>query len=147
MNVCLVAKMVVLRMSTETADDQQNYEIKEKIEKPFYYLVRVCEEYKSLFKNCKRISSRIHQYYVYGDLLDCNIHNDNYSHCLNYRKKKNLDSLNPIIEWENAVMDARNKSVLNNKAWQLRDRPPIDFDGPLPEFLRRRQKESSFSRY
>lgn len=110
------------------------------------HLVRPCERYKELLKSCKSVKGRLHQYYVYGELFDCNDLKQNYQSCLDYRKTKNIDELDPIIKWETCLINARTKATLANPTWEFRDTPPEDFDGPLPEFIRKRQRFSSFSK-
>lgn len=107
-------------------------------------LVRPCERYKEMYKACKSIKHRVHQYYVYGELLDCNIYNDLHNHCMNYRKKRDEILLDPIIDWERNFILTRLKTETQNKVWELRDKPPEDFDAPLPEYLQKLHQNSKF---
>lgn len=101
-------------------------------------LVRPCERYKEIYKSCKSIRGRLHQYYVYGELFDCSIHNDHYEACKKYRKTKNIDILEPIIEWEKNLMRTRLETVKQNTVWEPREKPPDEFSKPLAEFLKNR---------
>lgn len=102
------------------------------------YLVRPCERYKELYETCSSILGRIQQYYVYGERLDCDQHDRNYRNCMKYRKTKDLKILDSVIEWENDMIKLRLKSVEMNSVWQMRGKPPDDFDKPLPENLIRK---------
>lgn len=108
-------------------------------------LVRPCERYIQMYKSCKSIRGRIHQYYVYGELLDCSHHSANYQACLKFRKTKDFDDLKGVIEWEKNMMETRLQAERQNNTWTLRDKPPEDFNTPLPEFLAKRQAQSSFN--
>ena len=109
-------------------------------------LVRPCERYLELFKTCKSIRGRLHQYYVYGELFDCQPHKSNYDACMNYRKSGELSILDPIIEWETNMINTRLKTVEQNKVWKMRDSPPEDFNAPLPNFISRRKASELFKR-
>lgn len=108
------------------------------------HLVRPCERYKELYKDCSSIAARIHQYYVFGDFTDCSQHKDNYNSCLKYRKTKNLQLLDPIIKWERDLIQKRLDVARSNPCWEMRDEPPTDFNGPLPEFTEMLHKNSRF---
>lgn len=95
------------------------------------HLVRPCERYKELYDTCSSTMGRIQQYYVYGEKLDCDQHFRNYKNCINYRKTKDINLLDPIIEWEENMIKLRLKSVELNTVWQLRGEPPDNFNKPL----------------
>lgn len=109
------------------------------------HLIRPCERYMELYRSCKSILSRIHQYYVYGETLDCSPHVNNYNACLSFRKSKDVSLLDTIISWEKDFINIRMKTVEQNKAWKMRETPPADFDGPLPEFIVKRNRNSIFN--
>uniref|UniRef100_A0A6G1SEM9 Synaptic plasticity regulator PANTS n=1 Tax=Aceria tosichella TaxID=561515 RepID=A0A6G1SEM9_9ACAR len=136
--------MVILRLGAPVSPEFES-EVRDGSNKDAL-LVRPCERYRELFSSCKSIRGRIHQYYVYGELLDCSPNQDNYNACLNYRKTKDLKFLSKIIEWEKNLIMTRTNAERQNKTWQFRDSPPEDFNGPLPEFLAKRQANSLFNR-
>lgn len=104
-----------------------------------FFLVRPCERYQELLKSCKSLRGRLHQYYVYGELFDCGENKKNFEDCLFYRKTKDPSALKGIIEWEKAMIDKRMKATLCNPVWEPREKPPEDFQAPLPEFIQKRQ--------
>lgn len=106
--------------------------------------VRPCERYKEFLKSCRSIRGRMHQYYVYGELFDCSMHEDNYNACLDYRKSQDFTKLKKVIEWEKHMMETRIMAERQNVTWEFRTEPPADFESPLPEFLAKRQANSTF---
>jgi len=112
-----------------------------------YRFVRPCERYEELEKACKSISGRVNQYYVYGELIDCKQHLANYKSCMRFRRERNLELLEPIIAWEQNLIETRMNTVEQNKAWTARDSPPENFDKPLPEFITKRHKSSLFHEF
>lgn len=111
------------------------------------HLVRPCERYREMYKDCSSIRSRIQQYYVFGDLTDCSQHTNNYDNCNKYRKTKNPDLLQPIIAWEENFIYKRLGAAQANPVWETRESPPSDFDGPLPEFIEKLHKKSLFKKF
>lgn len=114
------------------------------LDKPLATLVRPCERYKELHKSCSSIRNRVNQYYVYGETLDCSDHLKNYEACMKFRKTKDADHLDRIIDWEKNYINLRVQTVRQNKVWEPRDTPPSDFSDPLPRFIVERNKDSLF---
>lgn len=112
--------------------------------KPDSRLVRPCERYKEMNQLCTSVRSKIQQYYIYGETLDCSQHASNYQSCLDYRKSQNEDSLKPIIAWEKSLIETRKKTQEQNKVWEKREEPPSNFSAPLPAFIQKNHKESMF---
>ncbi|CAL1267944.1 unnamed protein product [Larinioides sclopetarius] len=55
--------------------------------------VRPCEWYKDEYKDCKSMKARFHQYFIYGDTIDCTHWKNDYMNCMHFRKKHDLESL------------------------------------------------------
>lgn len=136
--------MVILKLKKPVSSAFECEEIG--VDKPDKNLIRPCERYWELYKDCTSIRSRIGQYYVDGKLTDCQIMKDNYYACKEFRKTKNPALLDPIIAWERNLINSRLQSEKQNIAWQLRDKPPEDFESDLPEFIRERQEHSFFKK-
>ena len=134
--------MGVLRLSTFTDSKFESEVIEGSAIKEDAYLVRPCERYKELYKSCKSIRGRMHQYYVYGELFDCSEHKRHFKSCLSYRKTNDIDLLKPIIQWEKKMIETRLKACLENPVWEVRDSPPKDFNDPLPDFIQKRKSWS-----
>lgn len=134
--------MVILRMTKRVPDAFECEQLDGKLKDG--HLVRPCERYNELYRGCKTIRSRIQQYYVYGETLDCSPHKNNYKACLQYRHTRDASHLDTIIEWEKNLINTRLKTVEQNTTWKRRETPPADFDRPLPEFLKKRSQRSIF---
>lgn len=132
--------MVILRLTNPVQSEQEAEVVDSNASKEGARFVRPCERYREMLRECKSIRGRLHQYYVYGELLDCQPHKDNYDHCLQYRKSKDFSVLHQVIDWEKNLMLTRLNAEKQNTTWEYRTEPPNDFDGPLPEFLSKRQE-------
>ncbi|XP_035213603.1 UPF0545 protein C22orf39 homolog isoform X2 [Stegodyphus dumicola] len=55
--------------------------------------VRPCEWYKEEFKDCRSIRARMHQYFVYGESIDCSQWKTDYQNCMLFRNKKDIKAL------------------------------------------------------
>lgn len=132
--------MVILRMTKQVPDEFECEPLDVKVEDG--HLVRPCERYNELYMGCNAIRSRIHQYYVYGETLDCNPHKNNYKACLRYRHDRDVSHLSAIIDWEKNLIHTRLKTEEQNTTWKRRETPPTDFDRPLPDFLEKRRRRS-----
>lgn len=136
--------MVILKLSPRVSDEYE-CEVTDNLEnKNKYAHVRPCERYDELYRTCRSIRARFGQYYVYGELLDCSVHLRNYKSCLEYRRTKNPDALEPVVKWEKDLIEARMNTVNQNKVWEMRDSPP-EFEAPLPDYIAQRQTGSLFA--
>lgn len=43
--------------------------------------IRDCEIYKDEYKECTSFRARFHQYFIYGETLDCNQWKKDYNNC------------------------------------------------------------------
>lgn len=136
--------MVILKLTKSVPDEFECEPVDSKDGQ--YRYIRPCERYEELYKSCRSIRSRVHQYYVYGELLDCKPHKENHTACREFRKTKDLKLLDRIIEWEKKLIHTRLMTVEQNKTWQMRESPPDDFESPLPDHIAKRQKSSLFNK-
>lgn len=134
--------MVVIRLAKPVSSEYECEDPTLKIDG--FQLVRPCERYNELYKDCRYIRSRIHQYYVYGEFLDCNQHESNYRACIDYRNTRDPEKLEPVIGWERNLIQTRMNTVTQNKAWELRETPPAEFNAQLPDFIAKRTEKSGF---
>lgn len=135
--------MVVLRLTRPVPPGYECEIENEDIALEGARFVRPCERYNEFYNSCKSLGGRLHQYYVYGELLDCSAHKENHRACLDYRKTRDFDKLKRVIDWEKNFMETRIMAERSNRTWQFRAKPPADFDSPLPDFLARRQASST----
>lgn len=137
--------MVIIRVAKPVPDA---YECEDPALKEFgSQWVRPCERYQELERDCLRFRSRIQQYYVFGEFLDCAQHGNNYKSCIDYRQTRNPEMLKPVIKWESDLISTRLNTVEQNKTWDLRESPPEEFARPLPDFLAERARKSSFAKF
>ena len=136
--------MGILRMTSPTSREFECEITNDDIKTDGARLVRPCHRYKEMYKSCRSFRGRLHQYYVYGELFDCNKHKENYDACMNYRETKDFSILEKVIQWERDLIETRVNAEKQNQTWEFRTQPPDDFNSPLPEFLARRQANSTF---
>lgn len=97
-------------------------------------LIRPCEVYKDEYKECKSSKSRRQQIFVHGQIADCEQWSKDFDNCQKWTWQSNEDAAKSIIESEIQRIDERLKPHLYNKVWKKRDKPPEDWNKPLPEF-------------
>lgn len=110
------------------------------------FLVRPCERYRELFKSCSSLKNRIYQYYIYGETIDCRHYKEHHDNCMAFRKTRDTNHLDSIIDWEKKYIEVRKMSEKQNDVWQPRKAPPTSFDGPLPEFIQNNHRNSYLKR-
>ncbi|XP_042224362.1 UPF0545 protein C22orf39 homolog isoform X2 [Homarus americanus] len=99
--------------------------------------VRPCERYKEEYSDCTSIKAKFHQYFIHGETKDCSQWKTDYNHCLNYRNKKDIESLTSVIETEKERREKRLIGHYTNTTWEKRESPPDDWNKPLPEYLQK----------
>ncbi|XP_042862443.1 UPF0545 protein C22orf39 homolog [Penaeus japonicus] len=107
------------------------------------WLVRPCERYKEEYGDCTSIKAKFHQYFIYGESRDCSQWKKDYESCINYRKTKDMESLESIIESEKNRRNERLLGHYRNTVWEKRDSPPEDWNKELPEWFEK-EREMSF---
>jgi len=114
---------------------------------PNTWIIRPCEWYKDEYKECRKLRSRVHQFFIFGETLDCKTWNEDYYACLEWRKNRNKDALEFVVEKENKrYLDRMNASSKNN-VWEYRSCPPKDWNKPLPEYHTKDHKGSVLEEY
>ncbi|XP_054166712.1 UPF0545 protein C22orf39 homolog [Oppia nitens] len=106
------------------------------------WLVRPCERYHFQYKDCKSIKARVHQYFIFGQSIDCNQWYEDYMNCLDYRKTTDVNSLQKVIDSEMKRKDDRLATVRQNDVWEYRNKPPDDWSKPLPKWFQEKTKSS-----
>lgn len=57
----------------------------------FYHpQIRDCDVYWDEYKECTSIRGRFHQYFIFGEMLNCNEWRKDYDNCRKYTNKKDL---------------------------------------------------------
>lgn len=107
--------------------------------------VRPCEWYSEEHSDCKSIRGKFHQYFVHGTTLDCSQWQQDYDNCMLWRKKKDLDALRAVVESEEKRKEERLKASLENNVWEMRTKPPENWNAPVPEWLAKKFEHSYIS--
>ncbi|CAL1267945.1 unnamed protein product [Larinioides sclopetarius] len=104
--------------------------------------VRPCEWYKDEYKDCKSMKARFHQYFIYGDTIDCTHWKNDYMNCMHFRKKHDLESLEKVVVSENERKRQRIQSMEQNDVWKYRSSPPENWNSPMPSWMVENKKDS-----
>ncbi|GFS39153.1 uncharacterized protein NPIL_558741 [Nephila pilipes] len=107
--------------------------------------VRPCHWYKEEYKDCQSIKAKFHQFFVYGETIDCSQWKDDYQNCMQFRKKKDLKFLESVIESENQRQKERTKTIEQNDVWVYRTSPPETWNSPMPKWMQENKKDSLLS--
>ncbi|XP_076755126.1 synaptic plasticity regulator PANTS [Xylocopa sonorina] len=113
-------------------------------ERQYEWLIRPCTFYKEEYKDCKSIRARFHQYFVFGKTIDCTQWKSDYNNCYLWNKYKDEDAYEDLVESEKQRRFKRLSGHYCNDVWQKRDKPPEDWNAPLPAWLQEKNKNSYF---
>ncbi|XP_050586325.1 UPF0545 protein C22orf39 homolog [Bombus affinis] len=109
---------------------------------PYGWLIKPCEMYKEEYKDCKSIKARFHQYFIFGETLDCKQWKIDYDNCNLWSEHKDKEACKQLINSERKRRLERLEGHYKNDIWEKRDKPPENWNAPLPSWL---EKESSKS--
>ncbi|XP_017757705.1 PREDICTED: UPF0545 protein C22orf39 homolog [Eufriesea mexicana] len=108
----------------------------------YEWMIKPCAIYKDEFKDCSSIRARFHQYFIFGEILDCKQWKKDYINCCQWEKNKNKEAYNELIANERERRFKRLKGHYGNNVWEKRDKPPENWNAPLPTWLEERNKNS-----
>lgn len=103
--------------------------------------VRDCLDYEIEYKKCRSLRGKFHQYFIFGELLDCTHYKKKWKNC-NKCMENDFKACADLIRDENELREKRIKNHLANDVWEKREKPPSDWNKELPEWLKERQKYS-----
>ncbi|KFM71920.1 hypothetical protein X975_00426, partial [Stegodyphus mimosarum] len=104
--------------------------------------VRPCEWYKEEFKDCRSIRARMHQYFVYGESIDCSQWKTDYQNCMLFRNKKDIKALQSVIDSEDERVRKRKEVIKENDVWTYRSEPPENWNSAMPDWMAENKKNS-----
>lgn len=104
--------------------------------------MRPCKAYRGEYKECKRWKGRFNQYFIFGEMLDCQGWADTYNNCQKYSWRGNKDAAIDVIKSEIERYENRMRPHLENDVWAKREKPPDDWSQPLPQFMVERNQGS-----
>ncbi|XP_047512155.1 UPF0545 protein C22orf39 homolog [Pieris napi] len=106
------------------------------------WLIRDCEVYSDEYDECTSFKGRFHQYFIYGETLDCNQWKRDCDNCYKWVDSKDVKAGEAVIISEkNRRMD-RLRAHYRNDIWKKRDLPPDDWSAPLPEWMVKRDENT-----
>jgi hypothetical protein len=111
------------------------------------WMCRPCEWYWDENRECRRIRARVHQYFVFGETLDCSQWKRDYHSCMAFRLSRDPEHLKAIIASEESRFQKRMESASKNDVWKYRTSPPADWNAPLPDFMDHRTRGSLLEFY
>ncbi|KAK1119260.1 hypothetical protein K0M31_013449 [Melipona bicolor] len=106
------------------------------------WLIRPCAAYKEEYTDCTSIKGRFHQYFIYGEILDCKQWKIDYENCNLWTEHKNEKACYELINSEKTRRWNRLKDHYTNDVWEKRDKPPENWNAPLPKWLEERNSNS-----
>lgn len=104
--------------------------------------LRPCDRYKGEHKECKSFRGRFQQYFVYGENLNCDQWREDYNNCQKWNWFKDKNAAIEVIKSEMKRSDERMKAHSDNTIWTKRDKPPEDWNQPLPDWMAERNENS-----
>ncbi|XP_026805724.1 UPF0545 protein C22orf39 homolog [Rhopalosiphum maidis] len=108
------------------------------------WMIRPCEMYNYEYSECTSISSRLHQMFVHGSTVDCNHWHEDYINCLKWKKDKNIQAAETLVNSEKMKRKNRWKTFYANNIWENRTSPPENWNDPLPDYIAQRRQNSTF---
>ncbi|XP_032686579.1 UPF0545 protein C22orf39 homolog [Odontomachus brunneus] len=106
------------------------------------WMVRPCMIYKAEYDDCTSIKARFDQYFVFGEPIDCTQWKTDYLNCYQWEKYKSEEAFNDLIESEKQRRIKRLQPHYENDVWEKRDKPPENWNAPLPEWLQKKYENS-----
>ncbi|KAF5307986.1 hypothetical protein FQR65_LT06554 [Abscondita terminalis] len=106
------------------------------------WMIRPCKAYLEEYKDCRSIKARLHQYFIYGNSLDCSQWRRDYDSCIKWQDEKNLKAANDVIQSESERRMKRLRGHYGNDVWEKREFPPKEWNKPLPDYLQEQYEHS-----
>ncbi|KOB70566.1 Uncharacterized protein OBRU01_15071, partial [Operophtera brumata] len=104
--------------------------------------IRDCDTYYEEYKECTSFRGRFHQYFIFGETLDCNQWKKDYNNCSKWESSQDCKAGLAVIKSEKARRMERLQAHYRNNVWKKRDAPPEDWNKPLPEWLVKRDENT-----
>ncbi|CAD7013782.1 unnamed protein product [Ceratitis capitata] len=106
--------------------------------------IRPCSVYKDEYDDCTSIKARFHQYFIYGENVDCSQWKKDYDNCERYVNSNGNDVAagEAVINSEAERRRKRLEAHYSNTTWKKRTHPPEDWSKPLPEWLAKKNENT-----
>ncbi|KAL6264906.1 hypothetical protein P5V15_005000 [Pogonomyrmex californicus] len=115
---------------------------KEKASRQYDWSIRPCILYKDEYDDCTSIKARFHQYFIFGESIDCNQWKIDYDNCYQWQKYKSEEAYTKLIQSEKQRRLNRLQSHYQNNVWERREKPPENWNAPLPEWMEKNFENS-----
>ncbi|XP_033230636.1 UPF0545 protein C22orf39 homolog [Belonocnema kinseyi] len=106
------------------------------------WMIRPCDRYRDEYKDCTSIKARFHQYFVSGKYADCSQWKIDFNNCEKWTSKKDYTAYQELVASETNRRLKRLRAHYANNVWKKRDKPPEDWNKPLPQWLQERNATS-----
>jgi len=109
---------------------------------PDAWMLRPCVIYKDEYDDCTSIRARFNQYFIFGQTLKCDQWKTDYHNCYQWQKNKSKEAYNKLVESENKRRLERLIPHYQNNVWEKREKPPENWNTPLPEWMQKNFENS-----
>ncbi|XP_069705031.1 synaptic plasticity regulator PANTS [Periplaneta americana] len=99
------------------------------------WMVRPCKIYKEEYNDCTSFKARFHQYFIFGETVDCSQWKRDFDSCVKWNTDNNPAALKELVESETERRRKRLEGHYKNTVWEKRSSPPRDWNKPLPDRL------------
>ncbi|KAK9882642.1 hypothetical protein WA026_022511 [Henosepilachna vigintioctopunctata] len=99
------------------------------------WLIRESSIYKKEYEECTSIKGRLHQYFIFGDFVDCSQWKRDFNNACKWEESKDKKAVIELINSEKARRTKRLTAHFDNDVWEKRISPPEDFNAPLPDYI------------
>ena len=117
---------------------------------PNSWILRECHVYKDEYTRCSSFRGKLQMYYVNGKITSCEDWKKSYDDCKLWQNNADVDAATRVIQREENRIAERLKGHYENDVWELRnkeERPPPDWNKPLPEHLADAAEDSYLKAY
>lgn len=91
---------------------------------------------------CTSIRGRFHQYFIFGENLDCTEFKENWKDCESCNESLDYKACCRVIDRENIRKKKRIETHQANDVWEKRSEPPLNWNSELPDWAKEQQKDS-----
>ncbi|KAK2576254.1 hypothetical protein KPH14_005620 [Odynerus spinipes] len=123
-------------------NDSKKEETKEVDKFKDEWMIRPCWIYRDEYDECTCWKGRFHQYFIFGHQIECSAWKEDYENCKIWEENRSEDAYNAIIENETERRRKRLRAHFANIVWKKRDKPPENWNSPLPDWMQENMKVS-----
>ncbi|KYN14130.1 UPF0545 protein C22orf39 like protein [Trachymyrmex cornetzi] len=106
------------------------------------WMIRPCMVYKDEYDDCSSIKARFHQYFIFGETVNCKQWKTDYNNCYQWEKHKSEEAYDALIKSEKQRRFNRLHAHYQNDVWEKRKKPPENWNTPLPEWMQKEFENS-----